>query len=284
VLLTVYVFWGSTAPAMKIAVASLPPFWMAALRFTIAGAILWVWCRVRGVPQPTSAEWRGAAITGIVGLVLGNALFAWTLQYLPSGIDALVFALSPLWMAVFGFVLYRERLAFQALLGLGIGLAGMAFLYSPSGAQHLPGWPTALALGTSLAWGLASMMQRKYSDSDVVQMSALQMLVAAAVLYGLAVISGERLHAVDLTPSAVGALAYLIVFGSLAGFSAYVWLMNNVPTTLGSTYAYVNPLVALTIGIGVLHEPFSWPLAAGAAVILAGVALMVTAPKVGPAP
>jgi drug/metabolite transporter (DMT)-like permease len=281
-LAAVYVLWGSTAPAMKVAVASIPPWWMAGLRFATAGILLWTWCRVRGRPLPSRKHAAGAALSGVVLLVFGNAVFAWTLQYLPSGIDALVFALSPLWMALFGFILYRERLSRLAAIGLLVGLGGMVYLYSPSGAQHLPAVPTAIALGTSLVWGFGSMFQRRLDKSDLVQTSALQMLAAAAVLALMAEFSGERLTLAEFTPSAAAALAYLVVFGSIVGFSAYLWLMSHVSTTLGSTYSYVNPVVSLAIGIGLLHEPFSWLLVMGAGVILSGVALMVLAPKPDP--
>jgi drug/metabolite transporter (DMT)-like permease len=280
-LALVYVLWGSTSPAMKIAVTSVPPFWMAAIRFGCAGSVLWTWCRVRGVPMPTAREWRNAALTGIVLLVLSNAVFASTLQYLPSGIGALVFALAPLWMAVFAFLMFGEKLSGLAVAGLAIGLAGMVFLYSPAGGQQLAAWPSAIALLTSLVWGFGSILQRRLRGGDVVQTSTMQMLAASATLVIFALVSGERLAVADFTAPATGAIAYLVVFGSIVGFSAYLWLMNNVATTLASTYAYVNPVVSLAIGIGLLHEPFSWRLAIGAAVILSGVALMIVAPKGG---
>jgi drug/metabolite transporter (DMT)-like permease len=279
VLALVYVLWGSTSPAMKVAVSAVPPFWMAAIRFTCAGSILWTWCRIRGAPLPRAGEWRWAAVTGIVLLVAGNAGYAWTLQYLPSGAASLVFALSPLWMVLFAFAFHRERLSALAALGLALGLGGMVFLFSPAGGQDFPLWPTVLALGTSLAWGFGSILQRRLRGSDLVQTSAMQMLVAALTLVVLAFALREPLAAAEFVPSAVGAIAFLVVFGSLIGFSAYLWLLNNVSTTLASTNAYVNPIVALAIGIGLLHEPFSWRLAIGATVILGGVALMVIAPK-----
>jgi drug/metabolite transporter (DMT)-like permease len=278
-LAAVYVLWGSTSPAMKIAVSSVPPFWMAAIRFGCAGSVLWTWCRLRGLAMPTAREWGGAAVTGIVLLVLSNAVYASTLQYLPSGIGALVFALAPLWMALFAFAMFGEKLSRLAMGGLALGLAGMVFLYSPAGGQQLPAWPTAIALLTSLVWGFGSILQRRFRDGNVVQTSTMQMLAASATLIVLALASREHVAAADFTPSALGAIAYLVVFGSIVGFSAYLWLMNNVPTTLASTYAYVNPMVSLIIGIGLLHEPFSPRLAIGAAVILTGVALMILAPK-----
>jgi len=279
VLLAVYVLWGSTAPAIKLAVETLPPWWMAALRFGTAGAILWTWSRVRGVAFPARREWRLAASTGIVLLVIGNGIFSWALQYLPSGIGALFFALSPLFMAIFAFAFYRERLSPLAIVGVCLGLAGMVYLYSPSGAQHLPAIPTILGVVASVAWAFGSIAQRRLRSSDVVQMSAMQMLCASGVLAIMAIVSREPLTAAAFTPTALGALAYLIIFGSVVGFSAFLWLLNNVPTTLASTYSYVNPVVSLAIGIGLLHEPFSWRLAVGAGVIVLGVAVMMISPQ-----
>ncbi len=275
----VYVLWGSTSPAIKIAVASIPPFAMVAMRFASAGTILWASCRYRGVPLPRSAEWRGAAFTGIALLVASNGVFSWTLRFIPAGIGALFFALAPLWMAAFGFLLYRERLAPLAAFGLLIGLGGMVYLYSPSGAQGLPLVPTVLGVGCSVAWAFGSMIQRKLAASNVVQMSAMQMLVAALTLAVISVVSGERLALSDFTPSASAALLYLVVFGSIVGFSAFLWLMNNVQTTLASTYSYVNPVVSIALGVAVLHERFDWQLGVGAAVIVTGVAVMMVAPR-----
>ncbi len=274
-LLLVYVLWGSTAPAIRIAVTSIPPFAMVAIRFAIAGALLWGWSRVRRTPLPSAREWGGAAVTGIALLVASNGVFAWTEQFIPSGIGSLFFALAPLWMAIFAYALYRERLSPLAAFGLALGLAGMLYLYSPSGAQHLPAWPTILGVFSSIAWGFGGILQRRLAGSDLVQMSGMQMLVAAAVLAIVAAASGEHLTPAAFTPAATGALAYLIVFGSLVGFSAFLWLMNNVPTTLASTYSYVNPIVSIAIGVGFLHEHFDAQLAVGSLIILAGVAAMV---------
>lgn len=278
-LLAVYVLWGSTAPAIKVAVETIPPWWMAGLRFALAGAVLWTWSRARGLALPTRSEFGFAALTGIVLLVIGNGIFAWALQYLPSGIGALFFALAPVFMAIFAFAFYRERLSRPAVVGVCVGLAGMIYLYSPSGAQHLPAYPTILGALSSIAWAAGSVLQRRSRGSNVVQISALQMLVASGVLVAMALASGERLSAAAFTPKATAALLYLVVFGSIIGFSAFLWLLNNVPTTLASTYSYVNPIVSLALGIGMLHEPFSWPLAAGAGVIVVGVAVMILAPQ-----
>ena len=273
-LFAVYVLWGSTAPAIKVAVATMPPWWLASFRFAIAGTILWAWVRARGVALPTLRECGLAALTGTILLVLGNGVFAYALQFIPSGIGALFFALAPLFMAILAFAFYRERFSPVAILGIGIGFGGMVFLYSPSGGQHLPLWPTVLGVLSSLAWAIGSVLQRHSRASDVVQMSALQMLFAAVLLSLMAVVGGERLTPAAFTPASLGALAYLIVFGSIVGFSAFLWLLNNVSTTLASTYSYVNPIVSLALGIGFLHESFSPRLGIGAAIIVLGVAVM----------
>ncbi len=282
VLGIVYVVWGSTAPAMRLAVETLPPWWMGALRFLCAGFLLWIFSRMRGSPLPTRNEWLGAAVTGIVLLVLGNGLFAWTLLYLPSGIAAVFFALSPLWMAILGYFMYAERLSPMAIAGLAVGLGGMIYLYSPSGAQNLPTLPTVLGVFTSFAWAYGSMIQRRFTTADVVQFSSMQMLCAAPVLGLMALFLEKPLAPSQFTPVAIGSMLFLIFAGSIVGFSAFVWLLRNVPTTLASTYSYVNPIVALVIGIGFLHEPFSWNLAIGAGIIVLGVALMIAAPKRAP--
>ncbi|GAC1301806.1 MAG: drug/metabolite exporter YedA [Vulcanimicrobiaceae bacterium] len=278
-LAAVYILWGSTAPAIKIAVSTIPPWWLAGLRFALAGTILWAWSRARGVPLPTPRECARAALTGFILLVVGNGVFSYALQYIPSGIGALFFALAPLFMAIFAFAFYRERLSALAVAGIALGFAGMVFLYSPSGGQHLPAWPTILGAASSVAWAVGSILQRRSRASDVVQMSALQMLFAAVVLVGMALVSGEHLSAASFAPAPLAAFVYLVVFGSVVGFSAFLWLLNNVSTTLASTYSYVNPLVSLALGIGFLGEPYSWRLGAGAAVIVAGVAVMALAPR-----
>lgn len=278
-LLAVYVLWGSTAPAIKIAVATMPPWWLAGFRFAIAGAILWTWVRARGVPMPTLRECGRAALTGTILLVLGNGIFAYALQFIPSGIGALFFALAPLFMAIFAFAFYRERFSALAILGIAIGFGGMVFLYSPSGGQHLALWPTILGAFSSLAWAFGSIVQRRSRGSDVVQMSALQMLFASVALFAMAIVGGEHISPAAFNPASIGALAYLIVFGSIVGFSAFLWLLDNVSTTLASTYSYVNPVVSLALGIGFLHEAFSLRLGIGAAIIVLGVAVMALAPR-----
>jgi drug/metabolite transporter (DMT)-like permease len=281
-LLAVYILWGSTAPAIKIAVQSIPPFDMAALRFLIAGGILWCWVRLRREPLPAVRDWRGAFITGTTLLTFGNGTFAWCLQYMPSGIGSLFFALTPLWNALIGLLFYRERLSPPAIAGIVLGFGGMAYLVSPSGAEGLALPIVALAAASSVMWSVGSMIQRRYPATHFLQMSSMQMLVGFVELSVLGALSGERLSPAEFTPAATAALAFLIVFGSIVGFSAFIWLTRNVETVLASTYSYVNPIVAIVISVLLLHEPLTWHTLLGATLILAGVALMIRlAPRGG---
>ena len=283
-LLAVYVLWGSTAPAIKVAVGSIPPWYMAALRFAVAGGILWIWSRLRREPLPAVRDWRGAAITGTTLLTLGNGTFAWCLQFMPAGVGSLFFALTPLWNAMIGLIFYRERLSPAAIAGIALGFGGMAYLVSPSGAEGLALPLVALATSSSLMWSIGSMVQRRYPATHFLQMSAMQMLVGAVELGILGLVSGEHLRATEFTPAATAALAFLIVFGSIVGFSAFIWLTRSVETVLASTYSYVNPIVAIAISVLLLHEPLSWHTALGAALILSGVALMLITSRREPAP
>jgi drug/metabolite transporter (DMT)-like permease len=280
----VYILWGSTAPAIRVAVASLPPWSMASIRFAIAGTLLVAWSAWRGAARPTRHEWTGAAVTGLFLLVLGNGIFAWCLQYIPGGIGSLFFSLSPLFMAVFAYLLFGERISWQARAGLAVGFGGMAYLVAPAGPGALPVVPSLLALFCSVSWALGSIVQHRFHFRDVVQASGMQMLCASAMLALLALVSHEHLTRAAFTVPAVGAVAFLVVGGSIVGYSCYLWLLRNVPTTLASTYGYVNPIVALAIGVAFLHEPFGTRTAVAACVIVAGVAMMVSAPPAKPSP
>jgi drug/metabolite transporter (DMT)-like permease len=281
ILAAVYVFWGATAPAMRFLVETLPPWTVAALRFFCAGAILWTYARFRGVPMPTRHDWYGATVTGTLQFPLGNAIFMWSLQYIPSGVGALVFSLSPLWMVLIEFLFLGRKLARQAAAGLVLGFAGMFVLVWPSsalGVIHWPLVPTLLCIWSSLAWAAGSVAQRRFGGTDLVQASAMQMLVASVIVEAMALAAGERPSLAAVTPATVGAFAFLVILGSVVGYSCFLWVMRHLPTAIASTYSYVNPLVAILIGVALLHETFTARIAIAAGVILAGVALMLSAP------
>ncbi|MBV9104341.1 MAG: EamA family transporter, partial [Candidatus Eremiobacteraeota bacterium] len=177
------------------------------------------------------------------------------------------------------YVLEGERLTAMGATGLLLGFAGLLYLLTPSGIEQTSLLPTLAVIFSAVTWGLGSILQRRYGGRDLVQGSAMQMLVAGVILIVLAALTGQRMTAASLTPHALVALGYLIVFGSLVGYSCYLWLMRNVSTTLASTYAYVNPVVAIAVSAWLLREHVAVHTLIAAAVIVSGVALMMLAPK-----
>jgi drug/metabolite transporter (DMT)-like permease len=225
--------------------------------------------------MPSARDWQGAAISAMFLLVLSNATYGVALESMPSGIGSLFFALTPIWNAIIAVVFYRERIAPTALAGIALGLGGLVYLFAPGGAPHVPILTVLLASGCSLSWSIGSMLQRRYPSTDVMQMSAMQMLVGCAMLGVLIPISGERFVAADFTSAALGAIAFLVVFGSIVGFSAYVWLTRTQSTALASTNAYVNPVVSIIVAVSFLGERITPSEIVATVVILAGVALML---------
>jgi drug/metabolite transporter (DMT)-like permease len=276
-LFAVWVFWGSTFAAIHYAVATIPPFVMASIRFLIAGAILWGVCAVMGRARPTRADWVRASVTGTTLLLLGNGVTSWCVQFVPTGLGSLLLSTSPIWMALFDFVATRERPARPAIFGMVLGFAGMILLLQPKASGTLPLWPTVLLIAASISWAFGSIYQRRAGGTNIILATAMQMVVGGALLALEALVFGEwqSFHWQAVAPSSLGALGWLIVFGSLCGYSAYVWSMQHAPVALGSTYAYINPLVALILGAILFGERLTPLEVVASIVILAGVALMM---------
>ena len=279
----VYVVWGSTYLGIDLAVRTIPPFAMASVRFLIAGGLLYAWAIRRGDrrDRPTARHWLSAALIALPMLAIGNAAVGWAEVTLDTGTASLIIASVPLWMALLDRVFYGQRLARTIVIGLVVGFAGVGLLVAPGGAHANA---RALVLvGSSLAWAIGSLYSRRASLPARPQVGvAMQMLTAGVML---AVISGASGESVD--PAAVSleswlGLAYLVVAGSLVAFTAYMWLLRNVPTTLVGTYAYVNPVVAVLLGTLALGEPLGWRTIVGGGIILGAVALIVRAPKPAP--
>jgi len=274
----VWLLWGSTFAGMRFAVATIPPFAMASLRFSLAGLILYALCAATGRGRITRGDLVGASVTGATLLLLGNGMTAWTVQFLPTGINSLLLSLSPIWMAIIAFVWFGERPSRIAVGGMLLGLVGLALLLSPRAGATFPVWPAVLALLASVAWAFGSIYQRRAGRTDnLVLATALQMIVGGVLLAGEAAVLGEwkifDVHAVS--SSSLAGFAWLVVFGSLCGYSAYLYTMRIASTALASTYAYVNPVVAVIIGMLLFHERFTPLEALASAIILAGVALMM---------
>jgi drug/metabolite transporter (DMT)-like permease len=267
-LLVVYVVWGSTYLAIAVADRSLPPFLMLAGRFLIAGAVLYAWSRRRGAPKPTAGQWRAAGLVGIALLVLDTGGVAWAEQRVASGIAALIVASVPLFVAVLDRICFRERMPVAGIL---VGLLGVGLLVGPSG--HVDALGGLVLLFASFTWAAGSAYARVAPlPSNTFLSASMQMLTAGAALTMVGVAAGER----PATPSAasLGAFAFLVVFGSLVAFTAYGWLLRNAPSSLVSTYAYVNPAVAVFLGWLFVGEHVGPREIVAGAIVLASVGLL----------
>jgi drug/metabolite transporter (DMT)-like permease len=281
----VYVFWGSTYLAIGIADEEhLPPAVMCAIRFGIAGALMLVACAALGRKiRITLPEAARLAIIGCLLLVGGNFGLAWAEQWVPTGFAALIVAVTPIWFLLLeAFVFRGDRLSSRGMLGVALGIIGVAILFYPkfqqrNGVGALAFTAASILLLSSFSWSLGSVLSRKWQmNVDPFSATGWEMLFAS---FGNAIVAlgtGEYRHTV-ITHRGAMAVLYLVVFGSWVGYSAYIWLLKHVPTPKVATYAYVNPLVAVFLGWTLHSEKLDAFMVAGAAVIVAGVALVTTA-------
>jgi drug/metabolite transporter (DMT)-like permease len=276
----VYIIWGSTYLFIRFAVATMPPFLMAGVRFLIAGAILYIWMRLRGAERPKLVHWRSALIIGGLLLLGGNGIVSWAELQVPSGLAALLVAIVPLWMALIDWLRPGgTRPHSLTVVGLVIGFAGVALLASQAEASgtgpHLIGI-LALLVAT-ICWASGSLYARGAPFPKTALLgTGMEMLAGGALLVGVATATGEwsQVHLEAISLKSALALAFLIVFGSLVAFSAYVWLLHHVSAARVSTYAYVNPVVAVFLGWAFANESITPITLASAAIIIAAVALI----------
>jgi drug/metabolite transporter (DMT)-like permease len=280
-LATIYVVWGSTFLAIAVAIRDLPPFFSMALRHLVAGVLVfgWVWWRRGGTLRIGAREWAAALVFGGLLFVVGHGGLAWAQQDVPSGIAALLVGTIPFWFALLARVAFGEKLGGRALVGLVLGFAGLALLVDPSGERGAePIGALVIGLG-AFAWAVGSLSARRLPLPDDTLLSAAMGMLAGGVM--LAVVSGVggEFGDIRLTAEALAAIGYMVVVGSLIGFSAYVWLLKVAPASTVSTYAYVNPVIALLLGWAFNDEVITGrTLLAGAAIVI-GVALMVSRPR-----
>lgn len=284
-LFTLYLVWGSTYLGIKVAVETIPPFLMGALRFIPAGLVLAGFIAFRNratIRRPSFVELRDTTIVGTFLLLGGMGLVAWGEQTVPSGIAALMIALMPMWLAVFGRVVFGDRLPMVGWIGVGIGIVGVSILAWPAdGVAALdPGGMLALIVSPML-WSAGTLYSAKKAvrPAPVLFATGLELLAGGVALLVAGVVSGELVgfewSAVS-TASWLG-VGYLAVVGSLVGYTTFAWLLTVAPLARLSTYAYVNPVVAIVLGAIVLHEPLSGRTGIAAIVIVAAVVLIVTA-------
>jgi drug/metabolite transporter (DMT)-like permease len=281
----VYVLWGSTYLAIRLAIETLPPFLMTGTRFTIAGLILFTWAVLKGERFiPPLSQWRTALIVGGLLLLGGNGGVTWAEKYIASGLAALLVATEPLWVVILNWALSRHRPNSKVLLGVLIGLAGVTLLVSDGlGRGTGNSWFTLVAGGVVLfaafSWAAGSV----YSNHQPIKVSILmaagmQMISGGSLLLLLAIVHGDFQHLSlsNASWTSIGAFFYLLVFGSLVGFTAYSWLLNNVAPARAATYAYVNPVVAVFLGWLIAGEPLTSRMLSAAAVIIGSVILITT--------
>src|SRR5271154_1842263 len=285
----IYFVWGSTFLAIRVGVREVPPLILAAIRFSIAGLVLYGWMLARGERSPTAREWRSASLLGIVIFVFDYGLLFWSEQRVPSGVAAVMLATIPAFMALSEIIFLRtQRLTIRLVLALLIGIGGVAVLMSSS--LNLGGAPIdkigAVALiFASISWSIASVMTRKLTLPDSKVMSAGAQMLSGGILLALtAAAFGEFRH---FHPSAVSrnvwlSLLYLIVAGSIIGFTAYVWLIHHESPTKVGTYAYVNPIVAVLVGYFLGGEALTARTVLGTFLVLISVIVITTMPAKKP--
>jgi drug/metabolite transporter (DMT)-like permease len=277
----VYLIWGSTYLAIRVAIETMPPHLMAAARFLVAGAILYAWARWRGSPRPTLANWRAAAVVGGFLLLGGNGAVVWAETRVPSGLTALLVAMVPIWMLVLEMLpqLGGRKPRAAVVGGIVLGLAGLAVLVAPGrlAGRVDPVGAGVLLLGC-LSWAFGSLYSRGAAlPKSGFLAAAMEMVAGGALLgvFGLATGQAARIDLSAISAPSLLSLAYLIVFGSLIGFTASSWLLGNTTPARVSTYAYVNPVVAVLLGWAFAGEPMTFRTIVAAAVIIGGVALII---------
>lgn len=285
-LIVVYLVWSSTYLAIRFAVENIPPFYMAAARFLIAGSLLFAWRMIRRDDLPGKPEWRSAAIIGLFLLVGGNGGVVWAEQRIPSGIAALIVGSAPLFMVVLEAVISREkRPRFLELVGVLIGFVGITVLVNPfsstgEGRHDLAA--TLVILMSAFFWAVGSVYSRRARlPGSPLLGTSMEMLAGGLGLFILGTLFGEYrgLHLSAFPARSLWSLLYLIIFGSLVGFATYTWLLRVAPISLVSTYAYVNPILAIVLGNILAREPINGRVFSSALIILGSVALITTRKK-----
>jgi drug/metabolite transporter (DMT)-like permease len=277
----IYIVWGSTYLAIRFAVQTIPPFWMAGVRFVIAGSLMYVMLRLRGTPPPLRKHWLGAASVGALLLVGGNGSLVWSEQRVPSGLAAIILATISLWLVLLDCLRKNgPKLTGRVAWGLMIGLAGIAILVGPAklwGSSRLDTLGAAVLMFSAFCWAAGSL----YSRGAVLPPSpflaaAMEMMAGGAMLIVLGVLfEVHRLHWRAISFRSASGLIYLIAAGSWLGFTAYIWLLGVVSTSRVATYAYVNPIVAVFLGWLLGREAISARELLATGIIVGAVALIL---------
>jgi drug/metabolite transporter (DMT)-like permease len=284
-IVVLYLVWGSTYLGMKLAIGSMPPFVMGAIRYVPAGLLLCAGVAIRNratITRPTRTQLRDTSIVGALLLTGGTGFVAWAEQTVASGIAALLIALVPMWLAVFGRVLFGDRVPALAAVGIAVGLVGVAILAWPvSGVGQLDPAGLLALIVSPMLWSLGTLYATKRAvlPAPALFSTSLQMIAGGIGFVVAAVLTGETVgfDPGAVTPTSWFGIGYLIVAGSLVAFTTYAWLLTVAPVGRVATYAYVNPVVAVFLGWLLASEPLTLRTVVASVVIVAAVALIVTA-------
>ncbi|MEO5897369.1 MAG: EamA family transporter [Vicinamibacterales bacterium] len=277
--ITVCVIWGTTYLGIRVCLETMPPALMGGIRWTIAGGLLAGYLLARGEKLPPKSSWRGIALMAFLLLGLGNGGVVFAEQWVPSGLAAVLVATSPFWMAgVEASLKDGERLHLNAILGLVIGFAGILVLAWPDlalgrGDGHFLLGIIALQVA-AFGWALGSAYSRRHARTDhILGTTALQMLAGGLMMLLAGTAVGEW-RQLSFNPRTLGSLIYLSTIGAIGGFVAYTYALRHLSVSFVSLYAYINPVIAVTLGVLLLGEPFDWRMATAAALVFAGVAIV----------
>lgn len=277
----VYILWGSTYLGIKFAIKSIPPFIMCGIRFLIAGALLYAWARFRGEAKPTRRQWWSATFIGGLLLLGGNGLLSWAEQYVSSGIAALIVATTPIWLVLLDWLwLKNARPNKMIFAGLFFGFIGIVLLAGQGGENEAYAIDTMGVIAILFAaffWAIGSLYSKKADlPGNALLSVGMQMFAGGLLLTAVGFIGGEwqAFSFSQVTAKSWAALAYLIVFGAMIGFTCYLWLLKNAPAELVATYAYVNPVVAVFLGWALASEPITMQTLIASGVIIFSVVLI----------
>jgi drug/metabolite transporter (DMT)-like permease len=277
--MAIYLLWGATFLAIRIAVLEIPPFFTAGLRFFIAGALLYGFMRLCGQPAPSAEHWRSIAVTALCMFVATYGALFWASQYVPSGLTSVLEATLPVMMVALEVFVFRQQpFRWDQLGAVALGFSGVAWLLM-KGGEAVAAFPCLVILAGGLAWSVGTVLTRTLPrPKSPALTAAAQMMLGGAVLLALSFAVGELQPLPHVTLRAGLALSYLIVGGSLLGFTAYVWLLGHMPATRVASHAYVNPLVAVTLGYFVAGEPITLRMIFASALVVASVFLILRIP------
>ncbi len=279
-LLVVYVVWGSTYLGILYAIETIPVFLSMGIRFLLAGGLLYAYSIRRGDrdgDRPGRTQWLSALVVGAFLFVGGNSMVAWAETRVDTGVAALLIAAVPLWIALFDRIANGQRLSRSTIVGLAVGFGGVALLAWPSGAGRIDVLGAFALLVSGITWAIGSLYARRAPlPRRPLVNSSMQMLTGGGLLMVVAAASGELNDVGQPSLRSILAMVYLVLIGAIVAFSAYAWLVRSVPMALASTYAYVNPVVAVFLGWAILSEPLSARTIAAGAIILGAVALIIT--------